>query len=108
MKRTMADVIEDVGEFAHGGENIQNHAWYWLHAGFTPEEAEAWLTEARCFLASAAAMMRHAGITPDEAATRERDEFGDYAETLGYRVANGDISVETAERIIYATQEGRS
>jgi hypothetical protein len=95
----MLDVIESAGDFAHGGEDLNNHAWYWMHAGFTPDEAEAWLTEARCFYASAAAMMRHCGMTPEQAAYRERDEFGNRAETLGYRVANGEISVETARRI---------
>jgi hypothetical protein len=99
VKRTMLDVIEAVGDFAHGGEDPNNHAWYWMHAGFTPDEAEAWLTDARCFYVSAAAMMRHCGMTPEQAATRLPDGYGGMTETLGYRVANGDISVETAQRI---------
>ena len=99
MALTMVDVIEMVGDFAHGGETANNHAWYWLHAGFSPHEAEPWLTEARCFDADAAAMMRRAGITPEQAATRPQDDYGD-TETLGYMVANADISVETAQRII--------
>jgi hypothetical protein len=96
---TATEVLEVVtaeGEFAHGGDP-ELTANTWLNAGFGPEEVEAWL-DARCFDAEAAQSLYSAGITPEEACMECPDD--DFHETIGYKVANGDMSVVEAVALI--------
>lgn len=95
---TMLEVVSASDVALKNGGDAANVAWYWQHEGFTPTEAQAWL-EARCFEPRAAAMLRHAGITPDEAAIITTEGRASRADTIGYKVSNGGLSVEQAERI---------
>ncbi|WP_206922984.1 Arc family DNA-binding protein [Alicyclobacillus acidoterrestris] len=99
MTITMQDVVEKHGDFAHGGD-VEYGVKSWERAGFTPEEADAWL-EARCFEAVDARRLADAGITPEQAAQSD-EEIGGYVDTIGYKVANGDLSVERAKEAIGA------
>jgi hypothetical protein len=92
----MRVVVESFGEFAYGSD-LEGAVQEWLDAGFSPSEADAWL-EAGCFNASDAASLRDAGVTPDQAQaiTNESVGRGHYPHTIGYKVANGDMTVSEA------------
>jgi len=48
--------------------------------------------EARCFEPQAARSLAGLGVTPGQAASRTRDGGGEYVDTIGYKVANGDLT----------------
>lgn len=98
MTITMQEVIERQGDFAHGGD-VEFTVKAWERAGFTPEQVGAWL-EARCFEAVDAKRLMDAGIDPVQASKMSDDEIGGYADTIGYKVANGDLSVEKAKGLL--------
>jgi hypothetical protein len=58
-------------------------------------ELEAWL-EARCFDPEAAEDMDEVGVTPDMASVRTDAGSGGYVDTVGYKVAAGDLELEEA------------
>jgi hypothetical protein len=72
----------------------------WIAAGFDDsEEIEGWL-KARCFSATSAAQMEDFGITPQQAALRTSAGNSDYEDTIAFKVANRDLSLAEARRII--------
>ena len=60
-------------------------------AGFDDELTAKWLV-ARCFDAEAARALADMGVTPAQASKRTRDGGGGYADTIAYKVANGDLT----------------
>ena len=93
-------VIERCGDAAHGEAHPEEAARAWIEAGFDDaEEVEAWLA-ARCFTAAGAQALERAGITPEQASLRTRAGTGDYEETIGYKLSNGDLDFDEARRII--------
>ena len=97
---TIRDVIERHGHFAHGG-NPDDAAETWTESGFSADEADEWL-KARCFHPSAARDLADAGVTPEMAATRTEAGSGDYVDTVGFKVADGDLEVEEARDLLGA------
>ncbi|HZG53707.1 MAG TPA: hypothetical protein VEZ40_16380, partial [Pyrinomonadaceae bacterium] len=72
----------------------------WIEAGFAdPEEVADWLA-ARCFDPRRAQTLDAAGLTPEQAALRTRAGRADYEETVAYKFAHDDITLEEARRII--------
>ncbi len=97
---TIRDVIERHGHFAHGG-NPDDTAETWAESGFSADEVDEWL-KARCFHPSAARDLADAGVTPEMAATRTEAGSGDYVDTVGFKVADGDLEVEEARDLLGA------
>ena len=72
----------------------------WLEAGFADaEDVDDWLG-ARCFDPRHAGMLDAAGVTPEQAALRTREGRAAYEDTVAYKFAQGDLSLEEARRII--------
>lgn len=94
---TIRDVIEAHGHFAHGGN--PDAAETWADIGFEADEVEEWL-RARCFDPNAARDLADAGVTPELAATRTEVGRGDYVDTVGFKVSDGDIEVEEARDLV--------
>lgn len=88
----MEETLDRYGEFAHGGD-VEGAAQEWEGAGFTPDEAAAWI-DARCWDADTARELADAGISPEQAATSVT--VCGYADTIGYAVSNGDLTVGQA------------
>jgi hypothetical protein len=91
---TIRDVIERHGHFAHGG-NPDDTAETWAESGFEAHEVEEWLA-ARCFDPSAARDLADTGVTPELARTKTNAGAGDYVDTIGFKVSNGDLEVDEA------------
>jgi len=70
------------------------------------DDYTAWMEIADCHSAIAAEALAAAGITPEEAALVVDSGKGDYAATIGYKVAQGDLSVD--EALEEVTQQLRS
>ena len=81
----VAEVIEDRGEFAHGGDDPEEHASAWVDAGFGADEVAAWL-DAGCFTPDGATRLADAGWSPEDAA----ESYPEESATYGHAVANGD------------------
>lgn len=88
----MTEMIRYYGDFAHGGDPM-GVAAEWVTAGFTAQQAGAWL-DARVFRAGDARRLADSGVTADEV-----DEAG-----VGYDFANGDISLADAVAAAQATR----
>lgn len=86
------DVLEQERDFAIGNGDATAVAREWHEAGFSAREVREWL-EARCFEASAAKELRDAGVTSEQSSRRIYVDCGDYGETIGYAVSNGDLTV---------------
>jgi len=83
-----------------GGALPDATARAWLDAGFADaDEVEDWLA-ARCFDPRHAQTLDAAGVTPEQAALRTRQGRADYEETVAYKLAHGDLTLEEARRII--------
>lgn len=83
-----------------GEQALTASAREWLEAGFDdPEEIEDWL-RARCSKPEGARKLEDAGITPQQAAIETRAGGGDYKDTIGHKVIQGDLSLDEARRII--------
>lgn len=95
---TIRDVIEAHGHFAHGG-NPDDAAETWAESGFEAPEVEEWLN-ARCFNPSAARDLADAGVTPDMARMKTSAGSGDYVETVGFKVSDGDLEAEEARDLV--------
>jgi hypothetical protein len=91
---TIRDVIERHGHFAHGG-NPDDAAETWAESGFEASEVDEWL-QARCFDPSIARDLADAGMTPDMARIKTSAGAADYVDTVGFKVADGDLEVEEA------------
>lgn len=95
-------------ELAAGSEDeamVRVAAQEWADAGFTVDEVTAWL-EARCFVADAATALKEAGLSPAECRAEANADLGSghYVDTVGFKVANGDLSVDYAARWIKAAR----
>lgn len=102
---TVRDAIELHAHFAYGEDSddvTETWAHAWEEAGFTGAEVDEWL-KARCFQPAAARDLADAGVTPEDA--REPTHFGaaDYVDTIGYKVANGDLEVDEARQLAGVT-----
>lgn len=88
------------GDDALRGATVDAATRDWLDAGFADaEDVDDWLG-ARCFDPRHAETLESAGITPEQAALRTREGRVDYEETVAYKFAHGDLSLEEARRII--------
>jgi hypothetical protein len=88
------------GDAVPAGASPEAAARAWLAAGFADaEEVDDWLA-ARCFDPRRAQTLDAAGITPEQAALRTREGRADYEETVAYKLAHGDLTLEEARRII--------
>jgi hypothetical protein len=95
--RAVARILAARGGAALQGRAPEAAARLWVENGFDdPEEVEAWL-DARCPDAASARRLEEAGITPEQAAFRTN---ADGEETLGSRLARGELSLAEARRII--------
>jgi hypothetical protein len=95
---TIRDVIERHGYFAHRGDP----AWaceVWEETGFEAGEVDEWLN-ARCFDPDAAEDMDDVGINPEMASMQTEAGNGDYVDTVGYKVAAGDLGLEEACELV--------
>jgi len=99
--RRITETLARHGDDAlRGAESIDAAARNWLDEGFADaEEIDDWLG-ARCFNPNHAQSLDAAGFTPDQAALRTRKGRGDYEETIAYKLAEGDLTLEEARRII--------
>jgi hypothetical protein len=105
---TQAALVRLIGEMLRrhgddalpGGASIDAAARAWLEAGFTDaEEVDDWLA-ARCFSPRHAQTLDAAGVTPEQAALRTREGRAVYEETVAYKFAHGDLTLEETRRII--------
>ena len=93
-------VLAQYGDAALQGAPAESVAYEWLAAGFDDvEEIEDWL-RARCFRARYARALEQAGFTSAQAALRTTAGSGDYEDTIAYKLAQGDLTVAEARRII--------
>ncbi len=88
---TRAETIKRYGELADRGDDPALAARAWTSAGFDDPIAASWL-EARCFDAAAARALAELDVTPGQASKRTRDGKGGYIDTIGYKVAMGDLT----------------
>ena len=86
---------------AVGIEDPADVAEEWLQFGFTPPKVAKWL-QARCFTASAVDSLEKTGITPEEAKIQTTNNG--VRDTIGYLVANADLSDEEALEIVQANR----
>lgn len=89
--RTSVETINRFADLAEIGDDPAAAAKAWSDAGFEDEETAKWL-EARCFDPQAARELADLGVTPGQAGMRTRDGRRDYRDTLGFKVASGDLS----------------
>ena len=89
--RTSAETISRFEELAEHVGDPADAAKAWADAGFDDERTAKWL-EARCFDPEAARELDDLGVTPGQAAARTRDGKRDYRDTIGFKVASGDLS----------------
>ncbi|MBA3422782.1 MAG: hypothetical protein H0U12_13005 [Thermoleophilaceae bacterium] len=88
--KTSVETIRRFGELADRGGDAGVAAEAWANAGFDDSMTARWL-EARCFDPDAARALTDLGVNPEQAAVRTPDG-GDYLDTVGYKVANGDLT----------------
>jgi hypothetical protein len=69
----------------------------WAEEGCDDKQADRWLA-AGVFAADAAERLRAAGVTPEQAGTTDREAYE--GGTLGYAVANGDLSANDVLRAL--------
>ena len=81
-------------------ETLPETARRWLAAGFTDaDEVEDWL-RARCFDAARAQALEMAGLTPEQASLRTCAGTANYEDTIAFKFAQDDLSLDEARRII--------
>jgi len=83
--------IARFGSLADRGGAAEVVAQAWTDAGFGDDLTTRWLS-ARCFDPRTARALAELGVTPEQAAVRTRDGGGDYVDTIGHKVANGDLT----------------
>lgn len=93
-------VMEREGDWAHDGDP-RREATRWTALGFDADAVSEWL-DARCFDATAAKQLRDAGVTPAQAGKQTgRDVgLGGYADTVAYKLSNGDLSLARAVQLV--------
>lgn len=98
---TRTDLIAAITEIVHSSDCTEDEARQeaeaYVDAGFTVSDVWAW-EETGCFRANAAIEMRDAGIVPEQARTKTGEDVGvgSYSGTIGYKVANDDLTIEAA------------
>ena len=92
LSRTLADMSEPDRDWACGEDTPDATAQAWINQGFTGLD---WLISARCFCPRSARALADHGITPEEASTAGPDDV----DTVGYAVANGDMSAVSAAEL---------
>ena len=98
--RRVAAVLARYGAAATDGAPLESAAYAWLAAGFDdPEEVDDWL-RARCFRAQHARTLERAGFTPAQAALRTSAGRGAYEDTIAYKLAQDDLTLDEARRIV--------
>lgn len=98
--RQICDALVNGGVVAHESAAAPSLAQQWIAAGFDDaEEVGDWL-RARCFTPEGALALERAGITPAQASLRTTQGTQSYEETIGYKIINGDLSLDEARRII--------
>jgi hypothetical protein len=99
--RLIGDTLRRHGDEALPGDASPDAAARaWVAAGFADaEEVDDWLA-ARCFDPRHAQALDAAGITPEQAALSTREGRAGYEETVAYKLAHGDLTLEEARRII--------
>ncbi|MCA1636619.1 MAG: hypothetical protein LC802_23750 [Acidobacteria bacterium] len=98
--RDIAAVLRRFGPPETDERPAENVAREWFDAGFVdPEEVEDWL-RARCYTAEGALSLERAGITPQQAAIRTTAGTDSSEDTLGSKLARGELSFDEARRII--------
>lgn len=94
------ETLERHGGAALAGAPAETAAYRWLSHGFTDaEDVGDWLA-ARCFDPARAHELERAGLTPEQAAARTAAGSGNYEDTIAFKIAAGDLSLEEARRII--------
>lgn len=88
---TGVEVITRYGELADRGGGAEAVARAWTQSGFDDATTAKWL-EARCFEPDAARSLAQLGVTPEQATLRTRDGRDNYIDTIGHKVANGDLT----------------
>ena len=88
---TGADTIREFGELADRGKDPELAAQAWTDAGFDDEATARWL-RARCFDPEAARALADMGVSPEQAACRTRDGGDGRPNTIGHKVASGDLT----------------
>jgi hypothetical protein len=96
--KTIRAVVEKHGHFAHGG-NPDDTAETWAESGFEADEVEEWLL-ARCFNPSAARDLADAGVSAEMAKMKTDAGSGDYVDTVGFKVSDGDLEVDEARELV--------
>jgi hypothetical protein len=79
-----------------------NPAWaceVWEETGFEAGEVDEWLN-ACCFDPDTAEDMDDVGINPEMASMQTEAGNGDYVDTVGYKVAAGDLGLEEACELV--------
>jgi hypothetical protein len=97
---TVRDAVVKHGHFAHAGDP-GGTAEAWEEVGLDAHEVDEWL-EARCFSPAAARDLADAGVTPDMARMRTSAGAGDYVDTVGFKVSDGDLSPDEARELVGA------
>jgi len=97
---TIRAVVERHGYFAHAG-NPDDAAETWAAVGFEAHEVDEWLA-ARCFDPNVARDLADAGVAPEMARTKTGAGRGDYVDTIGFKVSDGDLEVEEARDLVGA------
>jgi hypothetical protein len=96
----VSEVLTRYGDPALAGSPAETVASRWLARGFTDaEEIDDWLA-ARCFRPERAHELDRAGLTPEQTRLRTSAGRGDYEDTVAYKFAEGDLSLEEARRIV--------
>lgn len=96
----IAATLERCGGAALAGAPAETAARRWLSHGFADaEDVEDWLS-ARCFDPARAQELERAGLTPQQAGARTAAGRGDYEDTIAFKIARGDLSIEEARRIV--------
>lgn len=88
---TSPQTIRRYGELADRGGEPRDAALTWTDAGFDDDATCRWL-DARCFDPVAARALAALDVLPGQAAKRTRDGKGDYIDTIGFKVAKGDLT----------------
>ena len=98
--RLISEVLKRHGDAAFESRPAEKVAEDWLDAGFEDaEEVDEWLS-ARCFSPRTAYKLDSAGFTPEQASIRTTEGEASDEDTIGYKVARGDLSIDEARRII--------
>jgi hypothetical protein len=98
---TILDVILRHAVFVPPDGSLETTLEAWEATGLDAHEVEEWMS-ARCFVPDAARDLADAGVTPGMARLRTSAGGGAYVDTIGFKVANGDLGVDEARELVGA------